>query len=160
VTTQPQVGDYGLVDTGSRIVGPLIKLFTRSPVDHAVVYIGNGFIVEAETSGAVISPVARYKRVVWSRRDLTSAQRERVRLEALKLRGTPYSFLDLAALAWSTFGLPMPVWVWNRLARPDRLICSQLVAVAYQRAGVVLVPGVLSCQVTPGLLLADDVLGL
>jgi hypothetical protein len=59
---------------------------------------------------------------------------------AKKLLGTPYGFPDVLAVMWETFkdGTYDGKWTWwqKRLAREDRLICSQLVDLACLKAGV------------------------
>jgi len=51
--------------------------------------------------------------------------------------GAPYSWVDDACIGLADmFRWHVPTWVRTRLARPDRLMCSQLVDTAYLKAGV------------------------
>ena len=50
---EPKAGDYGVVKT-SGILGWLIRLGTMSRWNHALVYIGDGKIVEANLPGVQI----------------------------------------------------------------------------------------------------------
>jgi hypothetical protein len=47
---------------------------------------------------------------------------------------TQYGWLDIVALGASLTG-HAPHWLWDLCKREDRLVCSQLVAVAYAHAG-------------------------
>lgn len=129
-------GDYMVTSTPG-FVGWCIRKLTHSTVNHAAVYIGGGQIVEAQPSGAAVSPVSKYPRAVWSENQLTEPQRFRVVYYAEKAEHTPYNFLDIAAQAVvRLFGWHAPAFVLRRLARPDRLQCAQLVDLAYEEAGV------------------------
>src|ERR1017187_9701109 len=87
----PIPGDYGCVSIWwitrtvlgkevrlPNILGLLICLQTWSKFCHAFVYIGDGKIVEAQPSGACVSPLAKYdnKNIVWSTDALDTSQRQ------------------------------------------------------------------------------------
>lgn len=132
----PEVGEFGLVH-GSGWVGAGIRLVTRSDVAHAFVYVGHGLIVEAEASGAVLSPVHKYKQVLWSGSELTEGRGAAIARQARSLLGTPYSFLGVAALGIALItDTHVPRWAQRRLDDDGDLFCSQLVDVAYRNAGV------------------------
>lgn len=163
----PEVGDFGVVPTygdwKGRLIGWLIRYGTDSPVNHAFVYIGGGKIVEAQPGGARIVKASRYHKVAWSTGEirLTDAQRTAIAATAqgFAARKVGYGWLDIVAIALAqrrTFGLvhalapieKQPWWV-RRIQRLDRLICSQLVDLAYADAGVQLfddgrIPGLVS----------------
>lgn len=111
------------------VIGYGIRLFTWSRYDHSFIYIGRGLIVEAQPEGAVVSHIKKYasnRQVVGSaegcnRMDITD--------KAVKLVGTPYGFLDIAYLALTTLGIKNK-YMLKQVERQDRLICSQLVALA------------------------------
>lgn len=147
----PQLGDFGVVATGG-VFPWLIRLVTKSKVNHAVVYVGGGRIIEAQPGGALLTPVDEIPGVIWSKVSLTSGQRRRIAFQALLLEGTPYSFLDIAVLAYvHIFGKATPRWARRRLAREDRLTCAQLVDLCYHAAGVELFDdGRPTFEVTPG----------
>lgn len=146
----PEVGAYFVTKTPS-FFGQVIRWATRSPVNHAGIYIGSGLIVDAQPKGARACRLSQYPNAIWSDEPLTRSQGLRIATEALSLVGTPYSWLDIAALAWSrVLKRGTPRWVRHRLERNDRLICSQLVDLCYRRNGVVLFLDKSSCDVTPG----------
>lgn len=121
---------------------------TASPVNHSILYVGNGMIVEAQPNGAVLRHASNYPDTVWSHMDLPPAQRAAIAVAAKAKtkwkqnpdgtwRGVPYSWLDDAAIgAAKLLGHALPPFVRRRLSRPDRLQCAQLVDVCYHEAGV------------------------
>ena len=116
--------------------------------------------MEAEPKGASVAYLVEYKgkEVRWSDASgLTDEQRQRVVNEAIAMDGTPYGWLDIAALALLCLGFRWN-WLFRRAKSEKTLICSQLVARAYDRAGVDLFPGVDDGLVTPGML-ADRIGG-
>lgn len=120
----PRVGDLWVVRTGG-FVAAVIRFLTHSPVNHAGVYLPDGMIGEAETSGFRIVP-NHYSTLITVPMDLTDAQRAAVPAAAKKLVGVPYNFIDIAALAISLITrTKTPRLIERRLSRPDRLICSQ-----------------------------------
>lgn len=145
----PLIGDYGTVRTGG-LAAKLIRFGTRSPVNHAFVYIGGGQIVEAQPGGAAISQLSAYTNVQWDKRIDSSDVGRDIAKAALGMVGTPYNWLDIAALTFACYGMRNR-WIDRRIERDDRLICSQLVDKAYQLAGVQLFDdGRLPGEVTPG----------
>lgn len=151
----PRIGDFGVVATGGT-AARLIRWGTDSPVNHAFVYVGAGRIVEAEPDGAAVASASKYgDRPVWSdgvELGLNTTARLKIAHAALTLVGTPYSWLDIVAitLAQPRLGSHEHVAAWIS-RHSSGLICSQLVDVAYQRAGVVLFDdGRLPGLVSPG----------
>ncbi|MFI7096404.1 hypothetical protein [Streptomyces lydicus] len=155
--TTPLPGDFALTKirgiTGRAISAGQYLIGDGAPVQHALIYIGHGWIVQAMPGGAECIPLEDASPVVaWStgKVPLTAAQRVAIAHAACRLVGTPYSFLDFASLALERFHV-RPRWVRDYVASTGHLICSQLVDVAYRRAGVELfddgrIPG----DVTPG----------
>lgn len=154
--TEPLPGDFGLtkirglagafVNFGQWFVGDF------APVQHALVYVGDGRVVQAMPDGAECIPLEEASPVVkWSTGlvDLTPEQREGISLLALQLVGTPYSFLDYLSIALERLGI-RPKLIRDRVADTGHLICSQLVVLAYERAGVFLFPGEFPGDQTPG----------
>ena len=125
-------GDVALVHE-SGIIATAIQLGTRSRYNHVRLIVGvGGGTAEAQPRGAVRGEVHPGDVVV--RPPMTAAQRARIPAIADRLLGTPYGFLDVAALGLAQFGLTLPS-VRRRIARPDRLFCSQLVDYAWTLAG-------------------------
>ncbi len=142
-------GDFFVIRTDGW-AAPWIRLITRSDVNHAGLYVGNGTIIEARPEGAGYAPVS--DGAIWSHLPLTDAERVTVVQQATLLVGTPYSWVDVACIGLADlFGWHVPEWVRKRLNRRDRLMCSQLVDEAYRRAGIQLfTDGRPSGDVSPG----------
>jgi uncharacterized protein YycO len=103
------LGEFMVTKTDGWI-GKVIRVLTKSPVNHAAIYIGKGFIVEAQPGGARIT------------QDFV---------------GTPYNFLDIGAQAIvRVFHWKAPKWALNRVSSPRTLQCAQLVDEVYMLAGV------------------------
>lgn len=126
-----------MVTKTNTIVAWAIRQLTHSPVNHAGVYIGKGFIVEAQPGGARITRAREYPDAIWSHSKMTVHARLTVIHCALELVGTPYNFLDIAAQGIvRVFHWHAPHWALDRLGRSSRLQCAQLVDEAYRRAGI------------------------
>lgn len=143
---EPRPGDFGLTKidglAGAFVSAGQWLVRDFAPVQHALVYVGNGMVVQAMPSGAELVSLDEARPVVkWSTGliDLTEGQRINLRIEALSLVGTPYSFLDYLSLALTRFGVHSKL-IRDRVASSGHLICSQLVCEAYRRAGVHLFP--------------------
>lgn len=152
----PTTGDFMLVKTpGWR--AKVIQAVTRSEVNHAVVLVNPGQIVEADPGGAQEVPLDTYDGMPkwWSRIELTTAQRRNIAVAARALVGTPYSWMDVLCVGLAhLFGVHVPARVRARLSDPSRLMCSQLVDAVYLQAGVHLfTDGRLPGDVSPGDLL-------
>jgi len=157
VTTTPLPGDFALarvhgltgafIRSGQRLIGD------GAPVQHAYVYAGGGFVVQAMPGGAELIPLEdAAEPVVWStgKIPVTDEQRMRICYEARELVGTPYSFLDYASIALAYYRI-RPRWVRDYVASTGHMICSQLVDEVYRRSGVDLFPdGRIPGDVTPG----------
>jgi hypothetical protein len=72
-----------------------------------------------------------------------------IAIAAERYIGTPYGFLDYAALAAHRLHLPVP-GLNGFMGDTKSMICSQLVAQSYLDAGVNLFPGDTPGDVTPG----------
>jgi hypothetical protein len=131
-------GDIFVVKTGGW-AAPWIRWFTRSWANHAAAIIAaDGSDVEAQPHGAIRGNVNGYAgdRQLWGRPSfVTDEQAARFVVEAGKLAGTPYGWLDIASLALLRWGV-RPGLVRRRVSCYDRLTCAELVDLAYQRAGV------------------------
>lgn len=153
-----RTGQFGVVRTHTTM-GWIIRLFTRSQVSHAYLYVDEHHVIEATWNGAVINSSPKFEKEApgelhpVSNLALSPAQRERVVAAARELAGTPYGFRDIAALALVHWGVP---WRWAaRVVGDDKgLICSQLVDRCYANAGIHLYDdGRADGSVTPGDLL-------
>lgn len=149
------LGEFGVVH-GRAWYSTGIELVTLSWASHAVLYVGEGKIVEAESTGAVLSDADKYSEIIWSGDRFTNGRGEAIAAAGKSLLGTPYSYYGVAALGLSKITHQhIPVFMQHRLADRGDLFCSQLVDVAYQKAGVQLYDdGRYNGSITPGDLMA------
>lgn len=151
----PAVGQFGLtripgvtgllVDAGQRIVG------SGSHYTHAFIYIGNWEVVQAEPGGARRRPLADVlggRPAVYSDFALSDAERESIVDHAIGMVGTPYSFLDYAAIGAAR--LLHTKALENYVGDTGHMICSQLVDEAFACAGIELFPDRIPGDVAPG----------
>lgn len=136
---EPQIGDFGLVSIEGG-VGKLIRLgqFLNGDgfynYEHVFIYVGDGKIIEAMPGGALLSDLSEYdgRPIMWSTDLVTVPEWKRTDLanDAMKLQGTPYSFLDYFAIALYRLHIKHP-GIAKRVESSKHLICSQLVAQLY-----------------------------
>ena len=136
-------GDFAVVRTNGWVAW-LIRVFTRSPYNHAFAYFGDGKIIEANPppwsgrsgpprpNGVQFADLSKYDgcKQLRSDRPATDEVRERVVTRLRAQLGLEYGFLDVAAIALSTFGI-----VTDKLDDPDSRFCSQVIAIAWAQAG-------------------------
>lgn len=159
----PRPGDIGLVATGGD-VGNLIRLGQYlngegfSVYSHAFVYLGRSAahwpnaIVEAQPSGARVTAFHYGSAAYWCSAisaPLTDAQRQAVCQSAASLAGTPYGWLDYAALVARRFRVPVP-GLRSYIDGSRSMICSQLAAASYRKASVPLAHDEWDGYWTPG----------
>jgi hypothetical protein len=151
----PQPGDFGVVQIHG-YGGKLISLGQAligcpSRFSHAFLVLDNGEIVQGEPGGAKIYPasVMHGRGAVYSSLPLTDAQRADIVAAGRALADTPYSWVDYAAIGFQRLGLPSKALA-DYVADGGHMICSQLVAEAYRRAGDPLFPNRAPGNVTPG----------
>lgn len=172
MNVKPQLGDFGLV---ASMQGPwidrqfarIIDWDTRSPVHHAIGYVGpsvNGDIIEA-VRRVSYGWADGYDDVIWSTGRLPAHltpdddQRQEIVAALRDMLGDRYNVVDILAIGvaqpridagrmahWSEH----PPWYIRRLNNDHREICSQAIAKAYSKAGIELVPGRPACLVSPG----------
>ena len=148
---QPALGDYGVVKTGG-FFGKLIRLGTIARWNHAFIYIGGNQIIEATPRGVVLSPVSDYPNIGWNKHEeLNEEQRIKIHDFAMTTVGKPYNFIVIASLVLRILGFRLlaNTRLLHKLAQHDGFICSELVAEAYAKAGIILVNKPVD-QVTPG----------
>lgn len=150
----PRTGQFGVVRTKGFFPW-LIRLMTRSQVNHAYIYISENHIIEAETYGAVTSQRSKYDGHVTAESNfwLIPGEAADISREAQRLLGRPYGFLDIFAIALMLCGFRWG-WLIRKVETGRTLICSQLVDRAYTNAGCHLyTDGRPDGMVTPGDLL-------
>jgi hypothetical protein len=108
-------------------------------IQHAGIYYGNGYTVEAMPGGAIMGHLDTYREedLIWSSNafDLTQKQRDAICMAAKGYLKTPYSFLDYDALAARRFHIPVP-GLEDYIKATGHMICSQLVDQCYIDADV------------------------
>ena len=130
------------------VIGWLIRLGQRLAGDpsvycHAgIITDADGTTMEAQPGGARPGNIAHYPQALICDGPILSlpvekrdVARQTVRHFALMERGTPYSALDYAALACLHLGLPSR-GIRRRVQSSGHAICSQLVDLVYQDAGI------------------------
>lgn len=142
--TPPRPGDFAVViGTVAQAIhdrnwgAALIETVTRGPAYHALICTDPGRGIEARPHGAGYVQLDSYDptRLLWSTADLTDAQRSDLAAQAREFIGTPYGWGDDLAIGLDALGLHCG-WIRDRLNDPNTVICSQLVAVCYARAGL------------------------
>lgn len=135
--TALEPGRYVVVQTGGWLAW-VIRRATNSPFNHAFIVTGPGEIIEARPEGVCRGTLSEYAGALAAANTaetMTQAQRITVAAAAEKLVDTPYNFVDIASLGLESIG-----WHWKwlmRLSGADKmLICSQLVCIAGQAAGL------------------------
>ena len=134
------IGFGELLDSGSFAHPFNRELHELDVFSHAAVYVGDGNIVEAEVGGARSYTIDEYldgRPIMFSTGlfGIDAATGLKIAAEAIKLIGTPYSFVDYAAIATRRLHLPAP-GLKDYIKDSGHLICSQLADLAHQRAGV------------------------
>jgi hypothetical protein len=160
VTTpvKPKPGDFGLVSipgAGGRAIraAQWLNGDGYANLEHAFLVLDEETLIEAQPGGAVIRPLSEHagRDVVYSSWPLTDEQRSNIVTHGRLLEGTPYSEADYLALAAHRLHIPAP-GLRQYIANSKRLICSQLIALAYDLSGVFLFPHLWEGYVTPGAL--------
>lgn len=156
MTYQPSPGEFGCVRTPD-FYGRMIRLVTKSNVNHAFVYVGKddkGYdrIVEAEPKGARLGYVWEYSDIHWSGPAMTQGHGVQIADAAMGLIGTPYSFVDCIDIGLADiFGHRLPLRIRERIEDVKHLMCSALTDYAYFLGGVHLFDdGRLFGDVSPG----------
>lgn len=127
------LGQVGLCRTGG-FWGWLIRLVTRSEINHVVVGIGDGLCISAEPGGVRTRPINYWPPITWSKFPLTGSQRTRVAMYAESQIGTPYDYLADAAIGVALItGEHTPAWLANYLQSDDRWQCAALADACLRR---------------------------
>ncbi|HEX7994040.1 MAG TPA: hypothetical protein VF506_08970, partial [Streptosporangiaceae bacterium] len=143
--TAPQPGDFAVVTAGGS-AGQFVRLAELAngagpyaDYQHAFIYIGDddtpprslrperrnagGIIIQAEPAGARYAQLTPHAKTMWStgKFNLTGEQRDRICDAARGYVGTPYSFLDYAALVLRRLHIPVP-WLKRYIASTRHMI--------------------------------------
>jgi hypothetical protein len=104
---------------------------------HAAVYMGDGYVCEAGTSGVRYAPVFDYvgEHLIRVRRDprLTPDERWRLAIQAVVRLGDPYDFRAIFSIYRDSLTMPVSSTLRAQFSRRKRaIICSHLYAEAYR----------------------------
>lgn len=118
---------------------------------HVFVVLDDNTVMEAMPGGAKITPIEEYLgTAVFIDWGATDEQRKLIVEEAKKLVGTPYGFVDYFALALVRLNI-RPNWLVKYIKNSQRLICSALADMVYNKAGITIFKdGRMWHDVTPG----------
>lgn len=125
---------YGVVRT-SGWAGWVIRVATRSTVNHAFVVNGDGKIIEADPHGLQYNHLTSYPGAILSD-PIDGQQADTIWNWSVAHLGVGYGWLDIVAIALAVAHVPTPKWAVKRLTSTKTLICSQAVAMAYAAAGI------------------------
>lgn len=130
------VGNYGVIKTNG-FFGKLIRLGTMSRWNHAVIAISDTELVEATPRGVIISQISEYPLIAWNQHE-DIKDRQLIADYAKSLVSEPYGFGDILNLALRILGLKIisNTRLIEYLAVKRGVICSELVALCYEHAGV------------------------
>lgn len=143
------VGQFGVVRTKG-FYGQVIRLGTRSQVNHAFIVVDDdGTIVEAESGGVKVSHLAKYSDITYSKFPFRVEVGKNIAHNALALVGTQYNWIDIGVLSLMSLGFHQK-WMKDRARDTHQLFCSQLVDLAYRQAGINLFPHRPTGFVVPG----------
>lgn len=125
----------GLVRSSGPL-GWLIRVITRSPVNHVIVALDNTWCIGAEQQGAAIHSIGHFPNAVWSDYALTGKQRAGIVQWCESHEGTPYNWLDDAAIGIALLlHERTPAFIQRRLSSIRTLQCAQLADAAYSLGG-------------------------
>lgn len=132
-------GTYVCVRTASPF-GAVIRLFTRSPVDHTFIVTGPGQIVEARTTGVTRSPLSTYAGAVAIANvgeELTQQQRDTIVAAANAYADAQdgYDWPGVIVIGLRKLGATWK-WLLTASARRNEQFCSELAVLCAQQAGV------------------------
>jgi len=128
-------GTYLCLETRT-LLGWLVRLFTRSPFDHAALVVGPGEIIQATTKGVSRGPLSQFRgclAVANSADRVWSSDRELIVAKALTYSGYEYAFPAIVVIGLRKLGFK---WRWllraSASADRDAVFCSELIALAGQ----------------------------
>lgn len=133
----PAAGLYFVVKTHGFIPW-VIRRGTRSWADHAGIVLEDGVIVEAEPGGVRLGHLSEYygcRVAINSAEEMTVQQRSVVATAARAMIGKAYGDLQIVDDGLECLGWRWR-WLLKRASGDGEVVCSQLVAVAGQTAGL------------------------
>ncbi|MBT8161013.1 MULTISPECIES: hypothetical protein [Arthrobacter] len=117
--------------------GRIIEEVTNSETHHTVVAIDETRCVSAEWPYVIVRNISDYPTLVWSRFELTDAERAAIVAEAERLIGRPYNLAVLFVILFSrAFHVPVPKFIRDWLKRRRPVDCSELCCMALEAGGI------------------------
>ena len=148
--TQP--GTFGVAH-GSGLVADVIRRATESWAGHAVMYVGNGQVVEARYPKVSLD-AAPTSNVIWANKQPLDGQQRSIIVNTVKsLVGDNYDWTVYPALAAAVFYAAATKDLSHLFANDKWWDCSGLVAHGDMTAGVNLYPTIDAHLVTPAQLM-------
>lgn len=136
----PKPGDIGLARI-SGLTGWLVGLGQflcgdSSRYTHCYIVLDNGNVMAGQPGGARQDKLSLYdNQAAYLQMDLTDEQRRNIVIIAKSLEETPYGWFNYLAIGLARFNI-RPKWLTRYIASNKTLICSQLVDLVYERAGI------------------------
>ena len=137
LASELEPGTYVCLKTRS-LFGWVIRTFTRSQFDHAVLVVGSHEICQATLRGVRTGPLSAFKgclAVANSAEDMSPAQRANAVTFMKALRQDEYAFGLLVVIALRLAGLKHD-WLIRFAQDKGAVICSEAVAEAGDHAGL------------------------
>ena len=130
-------GQVGLCLDGTAFWPRTVEKVTHSRAHHVVVAFTETECISAQPGGARFRPVSDFPNAVWSRFEMTDAQRWQIRSLAYQYRNTPYNYAGFLLIgAQYGAGLTIPPWMARAVSQNKRMECAQLADFLLSAAGV------------------------
>jgi len=154
-------GQFGVVRT-TGTYSTLIRIFqsrrrhhppSLASYTHAFTAISETELVEAWPGGARKAPISEYQNILWSRFNLTTAQRHTIVDFTEAHIGDQYAWEDIPLIGIALLTRSAtPTWLEHIIRNPKRWLCSSLVDAAFNAADIHLFHGVPPSAVFPSML--------
>lgn len=129
-------GDVILVH-GNHVVSKIIRIITQSYWNHAVMYIGKNQVIQSDKGGVVLTLLAEFTKkdiAIYRHKKANAEKIKKVLQRVMKKKGSGYDISGLIQLGLLLFaGMRGNI---RQIGVKNQYICSELVADAYQYAGI------------------------
>lgn len=153
VKTALQKGDVILSLNIDNALSKTIKEVTNSKYSHTMMYVGNGNVLESTIGGTKITPLAHYVTPVYNicivRPLIDGYERDKVVAESLKLLGKRYGYLQLFYYLFLRLIGKSEDPTWQLDIQPNALVCSEAIALAFEKIGKPVKSKLKSSQIEP-----------
>ncbi len=142
-------GDVILVKQRS-LYNWIVRLFTLSDWGHSVMYIGDGYYIESNSSGVTVRSLARLKASevrAYRHKTMTARDADNIAESALKFEEQRYDWKAILQLGLKTlFGKRYNP---KQMGEKDRWFCSELIAVPMKEHGLLVLKDVSPHAIIP-----------